>query len=278
VLGILPQGSCRCLYQRVRRPTVAVPPTAPRRTVLGGSWRDGTKPGDYLDTDVRDADCCSSRGRACSRARLCILDPPYSAGSKTLRATKAGRPTESNQHLFERALNIASERIVGPGELARMLGAWQVPLPARSVHGLAPPGISGDLVLQRRILDTIHARRAPRMVAAKKMRQAEIRRLIVLNREKPLVGIVSLGDLAVLGNEKIAGNALEGVAESGREQKGRKTSRGGVGQSRSPEGDGQHVTLSRDESKSASWTDQRPALRRSRRSGKRSARCFESKF
>ena len=66
--------------------------------------------------------------------------------------------------------------------------------------------------------------------AAKKMRQAEIRRLIVLNREKRLVGIVSLGDLAVLGNEKIAGNALEGVAESGREQKGRKTSRGGVGQ------------------------------------------------
>jgi hypothetical protein len=111
-----------------------------------------------------------------------------------------------------------------------MLGAWQVPLPARSVHGLAPPGISGDLVLQSRILDTIHARRAPRMVAAKKMRQAEIRRLIVLNREKRLVGIVSLGDLAVLGNEKIAGNALEGVAESGREQKGRKTSRGGVGQ------------------------------------------------
>jgi len=154
------------LYQRVRRPAVAVPPTAPRRTVLGGSWRDGTKPGDYLDTDVRDADCCSSRGRACSRARLCILDPPYSAGSKTLRATKAGRPTESNQHLFERALNIASERIVDPGELARMLGAWQVPLPARSVHGLAPPGISGDLVLQSRILDTIHARRAPRMVAA----------------------------------------------------------------------------------------------------------------
>jgi CBS domain-containing protein len=66
--------------------------------------------------------------------------------------------------------------------------------------------------------------------AAEKMRQAKIRRLIVLNREKRLVGIVSLGDLAVLGNEKIAGNALEGVAESGREQRGRKTSRGRAGQ------------------------------------------------
>jgi CBS-domain-containing membrane protein len=60
--------------------------------------------------------------------------------------------------------------------------------------------------------------------ATKTMRDKKIRRLIVLNREKRLVGIVSLGDLALLGDEKTAGKALESVAESGRRESGRRTS------------------------------------------------------
>ena len=50
--------------------------------------------------------------------------------------------------------------------------------------------------------------------AARLMKENQVRRLVVLNRDKRLVGIVSLGDLAVeTGNEKLAGNTLEAVSE-----------------------------------------------------------------
>lgn len=46
------------------------------------------------------------------------------------------------------------------------------------------------------------------------MSQKQIRRLPVLNRDKQLVGIISLGDLAVeTGDEKLAGHALEAISE-----------------------------------------------------------------
>jgi CBS domain-containing protein len=51
--------------------------------------------------------------------------------------------------------------------------------------------------------------------AARLMQEAQIRRLVVLNRDKRLVGIVSLGDLAVeTGDERLAGKTLEKVSES----------------------------------------------------------------
>ena len=50
--------------------------------------------------------------------------------------------------------------------------------------------------------------------AAKLMEAKQIRRLPVLNRNKWLVGIVSLGDLAVdTGDRQIAGKALEQVSK-----------------------------------------------------------------
>ena len=50
--------------------------------------------------------------------------------------------------------------------------------------------------------------------AARKMEDHQIRRLVVLNRDKRLVGIVSLGDLAVKGgDEHLSGEALERVSE-----------------------------------------------------------------
>jgi CBS domain-containing protein len=50
--------------------------------------------------------------------------------------------------------------------------------------------------------------------AAELMREKQIRRLPVLNRDKQLVGIVSLGDLAVeTGDDALCGHALEGVSE-----------------------------------------------------------------
>jgi CBS domain-containing protein len=49
--------------------------------------------------------------------------------------------------------------------------------------------------------------------AARLMQENQVRRLIVLNRDKRLVGIVSLGDLAVeTGDEKLSGKTLEEVS------------------------------------------------------------------
>lgn len=50
-------------------------------------------------------------------------------------------------------------------------------------------------------------------VAAQIMRERQVRRLPVLDREKQLVGIVSLGDLVVTADEQLAGHALEGISE-----------------------------------------------------------------
>ena len=48
------------------------------------------------------------------------------------------------------------------------------------------------------------------------MEKSQIRRLSVLNREKLLVGIVSLGDFATKDDENRAGRTLERVSESSR--------------------------------------------------------------
>jgi CBS domain-containing protein len=49
---------------------------------------------------------------------------------------------------------------------------------------------------------------------ARKMGEWQVRRLPVLNREKRLVGIVSLGDLAVTGAKKEGEKALEDISDA----------------------------------------------------------------
>ena len=50
--------------------------------------------------------------------------------------------------------------------------------------------------------------------AVELMKDRQIRRLLVLNDDKRLVGIVSLGDLAVdLRDDQMVGNALEAISE-----------------------------------------------------------------
>src|SRR6266516_5225512 len=50
--------------------------------------------------------------------------------------------------------------------------------------------------------------------AARLMEEHQIRRLIVVDRDHRLVGIVSLGDIAITtGDERLAGEALERVSE-----------------------------------------------------------------
>jgi CBS domain-containing protein len=52
------------------------------------------------------------------------------------------------------------------------------------------------------------------MEAARLMEEKQIRRLIVLNRDTRMVGIVSLGDIAVdTGDDQLVGHTLEAVSE-----------------------------------------------------------------
>ena len=50
--------------------------------------------------------------------------------------------------------------------------------------------------------------------AAKQMGEAQVRRLPVLNRDKRLVGIVALGDLALAADSTVVDAALTGISES----------------------------------------------------------------
>jgi CBS domain-containing protein len=53
--------------------------------------------------------------------------------------------------------------------------------------------------------------------AARIMREKQIRRLVVLNRDKRLAGILSLGDIAVdAGDEHLTGETLERISEPAR--------------------------------------------------------------
>ena len=50
--------------------------------------------------------------------------------------------------------------------------------------------------------------------AANQMKDRQVRRLVVLNRDKRMVGIVSLGDLAVeTSDEEMSGSTLEAVSQ-----------------------------------------------------------------
>lgn len=50
---------------------------------------------------------------------------------------------------------------------------------------------------------------------ARQMRELQIRRMPVLNRDKRLVGIISIGDLAITDDTARAADALEGVSQPG---------------------------------------------------------------
>lgn len=49
--------------------------------------------------------------------------------------------------------------------------------------------------------------------ACKSMKDKQIRRLIVLNKDKRLTGVVSLGDIALKGNDELSGDTLETISK-----------------------------------------------------------------
>jgi len=50
---------------------------------------------------------------------------------------------------------------------------------------------------------------------ARNMAEIQVRRLPVVNRDKRLVGIIALGDLAVMEGGRVAGEAVSGISQPG---------------------------------------------------------------
>lgn len=72
--------------------------------------------------------------------------------------------------------------------------------------------------------------------ATAKMQQLQIRRLPVLDREKRLVGIVSLGDLAAKGDMAQAGEALADISEPARPNRAGQSAASGAAGGGEPNG------------------------------------------
>jgi len=61
--------------------------------------------------------------------------------------------------------------------------------------------------------------------AAQIMQDKQIRRLPVVNREKKLVGIVALGDIARTGDDRMSGNTLQDISDPERQPSGARDDR-----------------------------------------------------
>ncbi|MFO7915312.1 MAG: CBS domain-containing protein [Candidatus Krumholzibacteriales bacterium] len=75
---------------------------------------------------------------------------------------------------------------------------------------------AGDIISED--LAVCHDNEEVETVAAR-MRENKIRRLPVVDRDNQLVGIVSLGDLAVEADERMAGETLEEISKPGQPER-----------------------------------------------------------
>jgi CBS domain-containing protein len=129
------------------------------------------------------------------------------------RGAECTRPDASLQEAAERmkALDVGSLPVCDNDRLVGMVTDRDITVRA-TAQGL-PPGLGQ--VRDAMTPDIIYCFEDQDVRdAARLMKQNQVRRLAVLNRGKRLVGIVSLGDLAVkAGDEGLSGEALELVSE-----------------------------------------------------------------
>jgi CBS domain-containing protein len=130
------------------------------------------------------------------------------------RGVECIRPTDTIGHAAQRMqeLNVGSLPVCGDQEkLVGMITDRDITV--RATAGCCQPGTTcvSDIMTPHIVylFDDQNVEDA-----AELMEENQIRRLVVLDRNKRLVGIVSLGDLAVKsGNDRLSGEALEQVSE-----------------------------------------------------------------
>jgi CBS domain-containing protein len=130
------------------------------------------------------------------------------------RGVECTRPSDNIARAAERMreLNVGSLPVCGEADrLVGMLTDRDITVRA-TASGRDPNGTAVSEVMTPKIVFCFEDQDA--LEAAHLMEKNQIRRLAVLNRDKRLVGIVSLGDLAVkAGNDKMSGEVLEHVSE-----------------------------------------------------------------
>jgi CBS domain-containing protein len=123
--------------------------------------------------------------------QLARPDQPICDAAKTMAAIDAGAlPVQEN----DRLVGMITDRDITVRAVAERKGP---DTPVRDV-------MSSDIKYCFEDEDLEHV--------AKNMADLQVRRLPVVNREKRLVGIVALGDVAMAEGKKVAGKAVKGVS------------------------------------------------------------------
>ena len=130
------------------------------------------------------------------------------------RGAECARPADTIAHAAERmkALNVGALPVCGDNDrLVGMLTDRDITV--RATAGASDPcGTCVSDVMTPGITYCFDDQDVAD--AARLMKEKQIRRLAVLNRDKRLIGIVSLGDLAVDSrDDELAGATLEAVSE-----------------------------------------------------------------
>src|SRR5437870_1657063 len=130
------------------------------------------------------------------------------------RGVECARPTDSIARTAEkmREWNVGSLPVCGDNDkLVGMITDRDITVRATAA-GSDPSGTRVSDVMTPGVVYCFEDQDVQE--AARLMEENQIRRLVVLSRDKRLVGIVSLGDLAVeTGDEHLTGKTLEKVSE-----------------------------------------------------------------
>src|SRR5262245_23587772 len=130
------------------------------------------------------------------------------------RGVECARPDDSIAHAAEwmRELNVGALPVCGDND--RLVGiVTDRDITIRAIAGACDPCVTcvSD-VMTTQIVTCFEDQDVAEAVGL--MEEHQVRRLVVLNRDKRLAGIVSLGDLAVKsGDEVLSYEALEQVSE-----------------------------------------------------------------
>jgi CBS domain-containing protein len=111
-----------------------------------------------------------------------------------------------------RELDVGGLPVCDHGRLAGMITDRDIAVRAVA-DARDPTGTTVRTVMSPRIVYAFEDQ--PVEEVARLMEEKQVRRLPVLNREKRLVGMVTLGDLAIEAGAKLSGKALKEISQPG---------------------------------------------------------------
>lgn len=148
------------------------------------------------------AGCCKPEGRKTISVRGIMSTKIYKVAPQT--------PISEVARIM-RANGIGAVPVASRGRLVGMITDRDIVTRVLAVAAMTAAACAAD-AMTKRVYYTFDDQDAD--TALRNMRDLQIRRMPVVDRQKRLVGIVSLGDLACSVRAEIAGDALEGISEN----------------------------------------------------------------